>query len=87
MNKNLNPERYWTAAEVLAGVVERPASERRDAGGVVRPRFTILVDGQAIFCQSMKQLERVLSYTRATQPRVFTNYDKGLTIDFDGGAR
>jgi hypothetical protein len=78
--------RYWTAAEVLAGVVERPASERRDAGGVVRPRFTVLSDGQAFFANTTRQLEQLLSCTRAARPLVFINRDKGVTVDFDGGA-
>ena len=70
--------KYWTVEEVLKGVVELPRSKRGTF-----PRFTVICDGDRFEIRTLAKLQQILQCTYASQPKVFVNAGKGLTIDFD----
>jgi hypothetical protein len=74
--------KYWTAKELLEGIAERPAANRR-IGGKLRARFIVIADGHVTDCATMRGLENQLSIIYAQAPRVHHNCDNGITINFD----
>lgn len=75
---NSNETKYWTADEVLAGIKEKPASERG-----TYPRFSVYVDGEYLERKTRKGLDNLVSIILSKAPKVFINAGKGVTIDFD----
>lgn len=73
---NASPK-YWTAEELLAGIKESPKADRKGS------RFTVISDGVTYCPATRRDLDRLVSCTYSTAPRVFRNFDKGITIDFD----
>ncbi len=67
----------WTADELLAGVAESPAKERMGF------RYCVIADGATYRLNTKRALERELSCILSKAPKVFRNFDKGITIDFD----
>ena len=75
--------KYWSAAEVLNGIKERPAKMRRILGGKLRARFVVVCDGVRMECDTMPTLDKLMTCTYAEAPKVCHNWDNGTTINFD----
>jgi len=75
--RSTNAERYWTVEELLEGVDESPAWERKGY------RFAVYSDGVCYPVMDKRCLRKIVDCTYAKRPRVFRNSDKGITIDFD----
>ena len=67
----------WTVEELLEGVDESPAWDRKGY------RFTVYCDGVCYTVSDKRGLRKIVDCTLAKRPRVFRNFDKGITIDFD----
>lgn len=72
-----NAERYWTVEELLEGVEEAPARERKGY------RYMVICDETAYFASTKGQLSKIVNVVYSVRPNVFRNADKGITIDFD----
>ena len=72
-----NAERYWTVDELLAGIDESPARERKGR------RYMVICNETAYFASTKGQLSELVAYVYSVRPNVFKNADKGITIDFD----
>lgn len=70
--------KYWTAKEVLAGIKEMPRSMRGTF-----PRYTVICDDDRFMITTRAKLDQILQCTYASQPKVYVNAGKGITIDFD----
>lgn len=75
--KTNNAERYWTAEELLEGVKEAPAWERKGY------RYMVKCDETVYFASTKHQLSKIVASVYSTAPRTYRNADKGITIDFD----
>ena len=72
-----NVEHYWTVEELLAGVDEAPAWERKGH------RYTVYCDGKCYPAKDKRALRKIVDCTYSKRPEVFRNADKGVTINFD----
>ena len=80
MKTNTASERgNWTVEEILSGITESPAAER------MGDRFTVFCDGDRYPMRDKRALRKFLLSVYAKQAKVFRNFDKGITIDFDNG--
>jgi len=78
--KNMNTEKkYWTCADLAVEALELSRRERGEDAG---PRFTVYVDGDCLHAKTPRGLDRILKSIYSTEPRVFRNAGKGVTVDF-----
>ncbi len=78
--KNMSTEKkYWSRADLAIEALELSRQERGEDAG---PRFTVYVDGDCLHAETPRGLDRILSSIYSTEPRVFRNAGKGVTVDF-----
>lgn len=78
--KNMSTEKkYWSHADLAIEALELSRQERGEDAG---PRFTVYVDGECLHAETPRGLDKILSSIYSTEPRVFRNAGKGVTVDF-----
>lgn len=72
-------KKYWSHSTLPIQSLELSRQERGEDAG---PRFTVYVDGECLHAETPRGLDRILSSIYSTEPRVFRNAGKGVTVDF-----
>jgi hypothetical protein len=71
----------WRDTEPLWQVADSVAAKPKERKG---KKFTVIVDGQVTSSDSKAKIEKILQSIASNSPvRVFRNFDKGVTFDFD----